>query len=337
MKKKLLDRRGAAIELAIMMMVFSIFITTIVLTTALLQNTHKAKAELGIKQDIFLEQLGEDFVDVVTNDKLTDWEPEYNDATIPQDTVVTHIWESVIVKPTCQAEGYTLHTCTLCGETKKTDVKRSGDHSVIPYGENYKYVIKDCIKTETGKCRWCNQVVSVPTSAHSWGAYVTQAPTCTANGYESRTCTNEGCGAVDTKELTALGHISIGSAETKKATCTENGIMTHTCAVCGAKYPEEIKATGHNFGEYAVNSSPTENAHGQQTRKCDICGAAQTEIAHNWVDVEPITQPTCTEKGMKNQLCTVPDCGAIREVEIEATEHNFDSADICTVCGINKE
>ena len=79
MKKKLRDRRGAAIELAIMMMVFSIFITTIILTTALLQNEHKTKAQLGIEQDIFLEQLGEDFMNVVcrSEKKMEDWKPSY--------------------------------------------------------------------------------------------------------------------------------------------------------------------------------------------------------------------------------------------------------------------
>ena len=133
MKKKLLDRRGAAIELAIMMMVFSIFITTIVLTTALLQNSHKAKAELGIRQDILLEQLGEDFVDAVIGEEdMSRWLPKYEGVTITHDTAQTHSYESgvctvcgtAVPTPTEPKDGFSLTVMTAGKDAYKLQVNK---------------------------------------------------------------------------------------------------------------------------------------------------------------------------------------------------------------------
>ena len=327
MKKKLLDRRGAAIELAIMMMVFSIFITTIILTTALLQNEHKAKAELGIQQDIFLEQLGEDFVNAVKDDKLVGWKPEYNGETIPQETVVTHIWESRVVEPTCQAEGYTLHTCALCEETKKTDVKPMAKHSVIPYGEDYKYVIEDCIKTETGKCRECGEIVDVATPVHSWGDYITLDPTCTTDGYKTRTCTE--CREIDQEIVTAaLGHIQGEKIGETSPDCTQDGKVIYSCTRCRNSYEEKgILATGHN---YVIN--PAETSSCERTQTCSEYGDTQAaRAAHTFDEVEG----SCKGDTIATLICTT--CEMPQEVKIPAAEHKFDANSICTECGINKE
>ena len=328
MKKKLLDRRGAAIELAIMMMVFSIFITTIVLTTALLQNTYKAKAELGIKQDIFLEQLGEDFKNAVLNGNLNDWEIEYDGVTINKGTVVKHIWvKGETVKPTCEAEGYTLHTCTLCGETKKTDLKPAEKHSIIPFGEDYKSEVSNCTKTETGKCNSCGEVVEVATPAHSWGSYVTMNPTCTEDGCKTRTCTE--CGEIDKEIVTAaLGHVQNEKIGETLPDCTQDGKMFYSCARCGNTYEEKgILSTGHN---YVIN--PAEISSCERTQTCSVCGDTQpAEAAHTFGEVEG----SCKGDTIVTLVCTT--CETPQEVKIPAAEHKFDANDLCIVCGINKE
>ena len=60
---------------------------------------------------------------------------------------------------------------------------------------------------------------------------------------------------------------------TKKATCTENGVITYTCS-CGDSYTEEILAEGHKFSG----------------DKCSVCGASGDEIiASGEHDSGPVT------------------------------------------------
>ncbi|MCH5323758.1 MAG: immunoglobulin domain-containing protein [Eubacterium sp.] len=76
---------------------------------------------------------------------------------------------------------------------------------------------------------------------------ISEAPTCTDSGLESRTCVD--CGAEDTRIVPAAGHKeTIENA--KDATCTEAGYTGDTvCEVCGETLSEgeEIPALEHNY------------------------------------------------------------------------------------------
>ena len=76
---------------------------------------------------------------------------------------------------------------------------------------------------------------------HSYTAVVT-APTCTAKGYTTHTCS---CGDsyVDTY-TDALGHAWDSGKVTKQPTATETGIRTYTCTRCSVTKTETIPATG---------------------------------------------------------------------------------------------
>ena len=76
---------------------------------------------------------------------------------------------------------------------------------------------------------------------HSYTAVVT-APTCTAKGYTTHTCS---CGDsyVDTY-TDALGHAWDSGKVTKPATSTETGIKTYTCTRCGATKTVTIPVGG---------------------------------------------------------------------------------------------
>ena len=76
---------------------------------------------------------------------------------------------------------------------------------------------------------------------HSYTAVVT-APTCTAKGYTTHTCS---CGDsyVDTY-TDALGHAWDNGKVTKPATETETGVKTFVCTRCGATKTETIPAGG---------------------------------------------------------------------------------------------
>ena len=78
---------------------------------------------------------------------------------------------------------------------------------------------------------------------HSYEAVVT-APTCTAGGYTTYTCS---CGDSYVADETApLGHSY--EAVVTAPTCTEGGYTTYTCSVCGDSYTaDETEALGHDW------------------------------------------------------------------------------------------
>ncbi len=62
MKKILSDRRGIAIEMAILMTVVCFAVSTIVLSTALLQYEKKVRAEDRLEENVIFEQIVEQWL-----------------------------------------------------------------------------------------------------------------------------------------------------------------------------------------------------------------------------------------------------------------------------------
>jgi hypothetical protein len=62
MKKMLTDRRGVAIEMAILMTVICFAVSSIVLSTALLQHEKKVRAEERLEENIIFEQIVEQWL-----------------------------------------------------------------------------------------------------------------------------------------------------------------------------------------------------------------------------------------------------------------------------------
>ena len=125
-----------------------------------------------------------------------------NDELLPHDYVVT------VVEPTCLKGGYTLYKCSVCGDEYKDDLTALLGHSMVEVGE------KPATCTEAGhtagvQCSRCGAIESgvteIPALGHSYGNWTqTKAPTCTAKGTETRTCTR--CNASETRDVAALGH-----------------------------------------------------------------------------------------------------------------------------------
>lgn len=61
----------------------------------------------------------------------------------------------------------------------------------------------------------------------------------------------------------------------------------------------------------------------------ELDNTRENQCNHNWVDEKIIKQPTCTEKGQKQQRCSK--CSATRIVEIPALGHNYVDGK-CTEC-----
>ena len=158
--------------------------------------------------------------------------------------------------------------------------------------------------TEDAVCKLCT-LVGESALGHNYGAEVT-APTCTADGYTTHTCSR--CDDTYTDStVPALGH-SYGSVVTDP-TCTEGGYTTYTCSVCGDSYTaDQTEAKGHSYGSVVTDPTCTEG--GYTTYTCSVCGnsytADQTEAnGHSYGSV--VTDPTCTEGGYTTYTCSV--CG----------------------------
>ena len=96
-------------------------------------------------------------------------------------------------------------------------------------------------------------------NGHSYTSKVT-APTCTAKGFTTYTCSS--CGDVYTDSETAmLGHNMSGYVVTKQPTCTEKGSERSTCTRC----------------THSVERSIAEKEHSYQNGVCTSCGKSKVE------------------------------------------------------------
>lgn len=178
---------------------------------------------------------------------------------------------------------------------------------------------------------------------------ITKEPTCTETGTKNIVCVD--CGFIkSTVEMPALGHT--WELEQTIDETEENGhvYLNYTCSVCNAEKQEvEHIAFVEGFYDYSAPTCDGIITSGFETYKCTVEGCGKTE--RNWVSVKHsideykvIAEPTCTEKGSQEGVCTV--CGKTVTEEIPALGHqntlkeeydNFDDGHsyqvyTCSVC-----
>ena len=233
---------------------------------------------------------------------------------------VAHSYDSVVTDPTCTEDGYTTHTCIVCGISYT-------DSQTAATGHSYGSVTTDPTCTQTGSIVYtchCGDSYSetIPALGHSYES-VTTDPTCTQEGKTVYTCSV--CGDSYSEAIAAPGH-SYESVVTEP-TCTENGYTTHTCCVCGDSYTDsEVAALGHSWVDPSCTVEKT----------CSVCGATEgAALGHSYESVT--TDPTCTEAGYTTHTCTV--CGdSYTDGETAALGHSWLDATCtekktCCVCG----
>ena len=176
--------------------------------------------------------------------------------------------------------------------------------------------------TTTYTCSVCGNTYTetTPATGHSYNSVVT-APTCTDEGYTTHTCST--CGDTYTDStIPALGHNYVETISS--ATCTTDGIATYTCSHCGDTYTKVIPATGHKYTATVVEPTCTED--GTTTYTCSVCGDTYTETTpatgHSYTSV--VTEPTCTEDGYTTYTCE--NCGdSYTSDVVPATGHSYAS------------
>lgn len=91
------------------------------------------------------------------------------------------------------------------------------------------------------------------------------------------------------------------------ATCTENGMRSHTCVICKGSAEEEIPALGHNFDGGRETKPASCMQTGERTQTCSRCGLTQTTdiptANHNWDAGVVLVQPTCQTEGSMRLTC----------------------------------
>lgn len=121
-----------------------------------------------------------------------------------------------------------------------------------------------------------------------------------------------------------------------KATCTEDGFTTYTCA-CGDSYTGEIvNATGHSWSDWVTVHEPTEEATGTAESVCTGCGAVKHMVLdklipnHTHSYTGKVTKAaTCSAEGVKTFTCS---CGSSYTEAIAKTEHRYRGKEVWPTC-----
>ena len=237
---------------------------------------------------------------------------------------------------TCYSEGLKSKKCSVCGESTESATIDMKSHK---YGSWSTTTPPTC--TEAGvKTRSCtnegcehSETAAITAIGHDMDeGEITTDPTCTEDGVMTYTCLN-GCGHTETEAIDAIGHDMGDFVVTTEPTCSEEGVKTATCNNgCGHTETEAIDTVDHEMGEWYDISDK------KQQRDCANCDYYETqnkpplpECPHaelsDWVTV---TEPTCTDDGLREKLCLADGCGYSETEAIDAIGHDMDDGEITT-------
>ena len=197
-----------------------------------------------------------------------------------------------VVAPTCEAEGYTVYGCDICG-----------------YTEN-----KDTVEALGGTCDWYFTKYSDE-----------DRPACgVKGGTEIYTCLV--CAATKEVAQEAMHDLSckMNVVEGKEPTCTEAGYAWYECMSCSEGVERKIPAE-HTYDAPTDFVAATCTTDGSQKWQCTLCEYNYVEVlesnGHNQMWQYDSTTATCTEAGVEIYGCY--NCSEKIEVEVEAYGHDW--------------
>lgn len=205
--------------------------------------------------------------------------------------------DGAVTDPTCTKQGFTTYTCVSCGNSKRDQFVRALGHTPVADAGRPATCTQDGL-TDGSHCEVCRAVLKAQ------------------------------------KKIKATGHTPAGSGiVSRPASCTENGILTHTCKTCGESFTEEIKAVGHSYGEPAETLAPTCTREGEMEYTCASCGDKKTEpvpaLAHEYA--RSVKEPTCTEAGYTLYTCS--SCqDSYKEDFTEVLGHRYETSEQEPTC-----
>ena len=225
----------------------------------------------------------------------------------------SHSYKDVITKPTCTTDGYTTHTCTVCGRVYV-------DTPVTKLGHDYtEKIVDDAHLKSEADCTTSK-------------IYYFDCSRCEANAKDDP----------DAQDMTffegaPLGHDVGNWTYNNDATCFADGTETGHCSRCNLDVTRTATGTKltHSFTDYVLDGNANCLADGTETATCDHgCGTTHTRTAvdshldpslHVRVNViGSYVAPTCTTAGKEYDImCSV--CKKVLETgaEISALGHDY--------------
>ena len=196
-----------------------------------------------------------------------------------------------------------------------------GDYTYFLGAEvtNY-YVAEDAIQAEPLMVRLHQNTFRVTSSSysHSFDAGVVVNGGCLEDGAMTYTCKK--CGYAYTQTLFSTGEHTLGTWETVQApTCTEEGRAIQSCMGCDLTNEKTLPATNH-LSETPVYTAPTCTEMGYTTLFCADCGAYlydedyEAALGHSYLEGVVTKNPTLSEPGQQQQVCTRCDHVALTEI-----------------------
>ena len=215
-----------------------------------------------------------------------------------------------VIAPTCTEQGYTIYTCSICGEISNNDyTEKLGHIEIVDLA--VKPTCTESGLTEGSHCDRCNTILVAQLEiaplghdfddvTYKWSNdYLsitaericktdndhteTETVSCNYSIIYDSTCTAEGLGRYTSNEflnnaLTVQIYDEIIALKdhdyqlvVTEPTCLTQGYTTYTCH-CGDSYTDDYTiALGHNFSEWVVEKEPTCNTEGKDNRVCNRC------------------------------------------------------------------
>ncbi len=272
----------------------------------------------------------------------------------------SHSTENVLVtEATCSTQGVMAQVCTACNKVVSYSKTSVSGH----LAGNWE-TVKPATCTEKGLkqkvCTNCKKVLEQKeiTASHTFKY---------EDGFKGADCMNvvkakqicTKCGYTQTKTVNPYGKHSFTWVTTKKATCSQPGLMEYKCSVCGDTGNGQTKTvTCSGVKIEQTVKAPTCTKSGISAKVCYECGEKSDEkvlpaTGHdfNYNIKKVVKEPTHLETGVAQVSCKK--CGETKDVEIEKLNHSTEDTGViiktptcgkdgikqvkCKYCGIVEE
>ena len=199
---------------------------------------------------------------------------------------VPHTYVTTVVEPNCFEQGYTLHKCSVCNDTYKSDFTQPDESKHVEViDEGYPATCTTTGLTDGSHCSVCGNVLKEQEVINPLGHDIKKFPaveaTCINEGKTAgEKCMREGCD-YEIKQTVipkSDSHVWDEGVTSTKATCSKEGKITYTCLICNKTKTLTIAKLEHSFG----NNSP----------HCLVCGADNPNYVAPTVPSNPTTKPS---------------------------------------------
>ena len=135
------------------------------------------------------------------------------------------------------------------------------------------------------------------------------------------------------------------------ATCTQMGIVSHTCRLCEYTYTEPLAMCSHTYDEGVILQAPTCTAEGSKEDTCTACGAKQVtvleKLPHTNGELTLTKAASCVDTGVATTACTICQAEYTLYLPVDPNGHSFEETVLrestcteagegtktCTLCG----